>query len=352
MERPRRSEYTPNDLLTFREAGSLDITPKFQRRSVWNLSKRSYFVDSLLQQMPVPSIYLREIQSDDYTKTVRQVIDGQQRIRAVLEYIDGDYSLSRGLSEQWAGKPFKKLSVDERDRIRNYHFPAEVFVGISDPEVLNIFARMNTFSVQLNRQELLNGSYFGRFKQTCYSLGFEHLEFWRKSRIFTEMRIARMNEVELSGECVILVMDGAQDKKASLKRFYADYDEAFPDQKRVTNQFRGTVDEIVETIGTQTLSETAFRGVPLFYSLFGAVHHLRYGSDLETRSLKRRLNSEEREALRNAVLRLSSIVEASKEDQVVPTKYQQFLTACSRQTDNIQPRRIRMHTILREAGLS
>lgn len=351
MERPRRAEYTPNDLLTFRESGALDITPKFQRRGVWRLPQRSYFLDSLLRQMPVPPIYLRETQADDYSKTVRQVIDGQQRIRAVLEYIEGDYSISRGVPGDWAGKPFEKLSSEEQNRVRNYHFTAEVFIGISDAEVLDVFARMNTYSVQLNKQELRNGKYFGWFKQCCYELAHEHLEFWRDGKIFTEQAIARMSEVELTSECVIFILDGPQDKKTSIDHFYAEHDEEFPQASDVQKKFRGTIDLISDLVPSDILRDSAFRRVPLFYSLFGAVHHARYGTSMKLPSYGRSLKKEERESMRAAILRLSAVVEAARAGEEVPSKYQRFVTACLRQTDNIQPRRIRIVTLLAEAGV-
>ncbi len=351
MERPRRSEYTPNDLLSFRESETLEITPKFQRRGVWRLPQRSYFIDTVLRQMPVPPVYLRETQSEDFTKTVRQVIDGQQRIRAVLEYIDGDYAISRSVPGPWAGKSFSRLALDEQERVRNFHFPAEVFIGISDAEVLDIFARMNTYSIQLNKQELRNGKYFGRFKTTCYELAHEHLEFWREARVFTEQGIARMLEVELASECMIFTMDGPQDKKSSIDRFYADFDEEFGAAKNVSSKFRGTIDLIAELVAPDALRETAFRGVPLFYSLFGAVHHARYGANMKAPSYGRALSKAEKESLRAAILRLSDVVQSARADESVPKKYQRFVTACLRQTDNIQPRRTRIETILREGGV-
>ena len=88
----------------------------------------------------------------------------------------------------------------------------EVFHGISDAEVLEIFARVNTYSVPLNRQELLNGKYFGFFKQSAYKLAYEHLEFWRRNGIYSETAIARMSEVELTSELMIVLTDGMQQK--------------------------------------------------------------------------------------------------------------------------------------------
>lgn len=350
MERPRRSEYTPNDLLAFREAGTLDITPKFQRRNVWRLPQRSYFLDSLLRDMPVPPLYFRETQSEGFTHVVRQVVDGQQRVRTILDFLDGKFSISRSLDSPWAGKPLSRLARDDQQRLKNYHFPVEVFVGVSDADVLDIFARLNTYSVRLNAQELRNGKFFGQFKQQCYGLAHEHLEFWRTHRLFTEQAIARMLEVELTSELVILTIDGPQDKKNSIDRFYSEFDDSFPERESVARRFRAVIDEIGETMG-DSLKETAFRRVPLFYSLFGAVYHDRWGLPrFDFPSRGSRMKSPEREGFRQAVLKLSNLVEAAAANEEVPSRHQRFVAACLRQTDNIQPRRTRIETILREAA--
>lgn len=315
MDRPRRSEYTANDLLAFRESGTLDITPKFQRRGVWRLPQRSYFLDSLLRDMPVPPIYFRETQSDDFSKVVRQVVDGQQRVRTILDYIDGQFSISRSLGSPWAGKSFNRLTDDEQQRLRNYHFPVEVFIGVSDADVLDIFARLNTYSVRLNAQELRNGKYFGQFKQECYALAHEHLEFWRQHRIFTEQSIARMLEVELVSELLILGLHGPQDKKKSIDRYYAEYDETFAKRTEAASRFRSIIDEVNVVLG-DSLRDTAFRRVPLFYSLYGALYHDRWGlPSVNVASRKRRLNSADVESFRQALLKLSNLVEAATNER-------------------------------------
>ena len=65
-------------------------------------------------------------------------------------------------------------------------------------EVLEVFARLNTYSVALNKQELRNGRFFGLFKQSMYQLAYEHLEFWRRQRIRTNPRPALTPIIELS----------------------------------------------------------------------------------------------------------------------------------------------------------
>lgn len=351
IDRPRRAEYTPNDFLNFRESGTLDITPKFQRRPVWKLPHRSYFIDTLIRGLPVPAIYLRETQRPDFRAPVREVIDGQQRIRAVLDFIDERFAISRSLPAPWAGKGYKQLSPQIQERISNYHFPCEVFHGLSDASVLDIFSRLNTYSIQLNRQELRNGRWFGHFKQCCYQLAHEHLEFWRTNRVFTEQAIARMHEVEFTSELLILGLAGVQDKKESIDTFYAEYDEAFPARDTAAKRLRATLDEISEALD-EVLPDTNFRRVSLFYALYGAVHHRLYGvANVDRATKKNSLRAAERSRLSDAVQKLSAYLDAAREENPVPRKYQPFVVASLRQTDNIEPRTRRLTTVYDEAGL-
>ena len=213
MQRPERSTYTPLDFITWRASDSLVIAPKFQRRGVWTTAARSFLIDTLLQGLPVPPIFIRVVQSEDNKRIIREVIDGQQRMSAILDFMDGKYRLSKNLDSDYAGRNFSELNLEQRNAIAQYGFVCEVFHGISDAETLEIFARLNTYSVRLNAQELRNGKYFGYFKQLSYRLAFEHIQFWRDHRIFGERAIARMNEVELTSELIIAQLDGMQDKE-------------------------------------------------------------------------------------------------------------------------------------------
>jgi hypothetical protein len=351
LNRPDRSAYTPLDFLQWHEAGTLQISPKFQRRSVWSRAAQSFLIDTLLLGLPVPPIYLRIVQDESRRGMIREVVDGQQRISAILDFLQDKYALSKNIESPCTGKRFSELGRTDKDAITQYSFICEVFYGIEDQTILQIFARLNMHSVQLNNQELRNGKYFGKFKQTAYELAFEHLEFWRNQRIFTEMAIARMNEVELTSELIVLMLDGIQDKKKSIDAFYQKYDEEFAAREKIEQTFRSTIDVLTEAVGDE-LNQTVFRRVPLFYSLFSAAYHRMYGIphvDISTpaRGTLMRL---EKEGLQSAVRELSNALSAvTEEASSPPPSYEAFITACLRQTDNFRPRQVRFENVYRAA---
>jgi hypothetical protein len=352
MERPERGSFTTLDFISLQEVGSLELSPKFQRREVWKTPARSYFIDSILQDIPVPPIFLRTTQSDDKKRTIREVIDGQQRLRAVLDYVADKYALSKSAVKRHGGKRFSELDGDSKDKILNYSFPCEKFQNLSDPEVLEIFARVNTFSVRLNDQELRNGQFFGLFKRLAYSLAYEHLEFWRRHRIFSEGNIARMEEVELTSELIIAQLDGQQDKKKSIGAFYANYDDTFEERDEMLAHFRTTIDIINDALA-DNLSETEFRRPPLFYTLYCTTYHRLFGLPKEPSESPRkgRFPKKDITSLRDAALELSDKITAAKHDQEIARGDVSFVNACLRQTDNIKPREIRLRRLYKDAFL-
>lgn len=349
MTQATRSVYTPTDFVQWRAANCLSLTPKFQRRGVWKPAARSFFIDTLLRGMPVPPVYIRTMQSPNRDRIIREVIDGQQRISAVLDYIDGEYRLSKSLRAPWASKSYSALAVPEQDRVMGYAFSAEVFQGISDLEVLEIFSRLNTYSVKLNAQELRNGRYFGPFKQTMYGLAHEHLEFWRRHGAFTERAIARMLEVEFVSEIVIAFLAGMQDKKKSIDEYYLNNDEQFTESDAVSRRFREVADSIGLAFSTdRDLGE--FKRTPLFYSLFCAVYHRRYGlQGVSLATPKKSISVAERLSLSEAVAKLSDVIAEGRAKQRVAERYQEFVAACLTQTDNLKPRQVRLRTLYRMA---
>ncbi|HDR8930915.1 DUF262 domain-containing protein [Burkholderia vietnamiensis] len=339
--KPDRSTYTPQDFIEWREANALVLSPKFQRRSVWQPAARSFFIDTILRAMPVPPIYMRIVQSADRKKAIREIIDGQQRLTSVLDFIDGKYRLSRTLDGPWKGKAFDALDEPEQQAILNYGFSAETFKGISDEQVLEIFSRLNIYSVQLNKQELRNGEYFGLFRQTAETLARDHLQFWRRHHLFTERDVARMIEVEFVSELLIVILAGMQDKKTSIDQFYADYDESFPARDKIIQSFSVVLDEINE-IFPETLSETEFKKTPLFYTLFCVILSRRFGMPNAPINVARRvITKDNRQSINTAVRNLSDALVQTRQKKAAPRGYERFVSAASSQTDNIGPRETR-----------
>jgi hypothetical protein len=280
--------YTVSDFLTWQRNGLLELSPSFQRRPVWSPSAKSFFVDTIVRGLPNPIIFIRELTDLKTLQPIRQVVDGQQRLRTVLSYIDPqclkDYQKSRDFFQvlithnvELSYKNFDKLPKEIQEQILGYQFTTHVLPsGVDDKQVLQIFARLNSTGVKLNSQELRNATYFGDFKETAYKLAYEQLARWRKWGIFAEDNIARMDEVELTSDIILLIQKGISTKsKYSLDKIYQDFDNELPKKSVIQIRFRNVMDSIDGVLGS-ALKDTVFSNKTLFYYIFALVYDLQY----------------------------------------------------------------------------
>jgi hypothetical protein len=336
--------FTISDLYNWYQTKELFLQPKFQRRKVWKPIARSYLIDTIVRGLPMPKIYFRMQVDPKSVKSVREIVDGQQRLDAIFAYIEGKFAVSRTHDSIAAGKRFNALPEHVRTAILSYDLSADLLIGADDPQVLQVFARINSYSVTLNAQEKRNAKFFGLFKDLAYELGTTHVAFWVDNRILTNQAIARMGEAELASELLVGLLAGLQDKKKSLDGYYRSYEDVFPAAKEIRDKFEKTIAWLGNNI-MQDLKGTIFQRRALFYSLFMAVAAAMFGIDGEEGPFKRfpqrTLSDAQRKQLRAELLQLSNATRA----EVPPRQFAKFVTASARQTDNIKPRQIRHRRI-------
>jgi Protein of unknown function DUF262 len=287
----QRSEFSVSDFLTWKKSGELNLSPSFQRRPVWNKKAKSYFIDTIIRGLPIPIVFIRERTELESLRTLREVIDGQQRIRTSLSFVDpsclddfdetfDDFKISRTHNKTLANKKFPDLPAEIRKRILSYKITTHVLPSDTDDrQILDIFRRMNATGTKLNSQELRNAEYFGEFISSVYDLAYQFLDEWRKWKLFSEMDIARMKEAEFISELYILVMNGVTEQSQSIiKRFYSDNDVTFsskqPAEKRVTALLKKIDDDYGDAIGDSIFSNKIW-----FYPLFAVLNEYFYGDD-------------------------------------------------------------------------
>jgi uncharacterized protein with ParB-like and HNH nuclease domain len=342
VERPHTRSIGVNDFIRWREEGSLVLSPKFQRRRVWPVKAKAFLIDTILRGLPIPKIYMRQHLDLRGSKTIHEVVDGQQRLGAVLDFRSDALRLSED-NPDFPGAKFSSLTRDAQKAFLTYEFTVDLLIDAADADVLDIFARINSHSVPLNAQEKRNAKFFGSFKSTVYTLGFQHLEFWKRHRILSDAAVARMKEAELTSELLVAMAAGLQDKKKSLDTYYKKWDDRFPYQQKSVDRFQDIIDLLNTQVGDY-LGNSNFRRPALFYSLFLALYEIRYGQLAKLTSTKAAFGDKEGRKLRAALAKLNDYLEMEQP----PREYQAFVTASQRQTDNITPRRTRHTAIIQE----
>jgi uncharacterized protein with ParB-like and HNH nuclease domain len=138
----------------------LELQPAFQRNPVWQDKQKAYLIDTILRGYPIPEIYLqREVDALGNEKYI--VVDGQQRIRACMEFIAGAVALGDE-SGALSGDYFDDLTDENKQKIFEYRFLIRDLPPLSDAEIREIFGRLNRNNVALNPQELRHATYWGR----------------------------------------------------------------------------------------------------------------------------------------------------------------------------------------------
>src|SRR4051812_11576144 len=184
------AQYTVGDVWAMHERGDLDLAPEFQRNSVWPQRAKAYFIDTLLQDRPVPLLIVERSASAQTGKSRLSVVDGQQRLRAIIEYLDGAFRLgvAEGGTEE-RGR-FHELDPGEQERLLSYPLLVQVLEDYSAAEIRDIFIRLNKYVARLRPQELRHARAPGEFSRFVDQLG--GLDFWSENRVFSPTQQARM----------------------------------------------------------------------------------------------------------------------------------------------------------------
>lgn len=311
-----------NDFLSWQKQGALVLSPSFQRRPVWDKIAKSFLLDTILRGLPVPVIYIRERLDLDAQQTIREVVDGQQRLRTLFGFIDlylledatdrDDFRIARKHNSELANKTFTQLDIGLKSQLLEYEFSVNVFPSeVEDRDLLQIFARLNSTGYRLTSQELRNAEFFGSFKTVMYNLALEQLDRWREWRIFNEQEIARMAEVEFTSDLCISIEDGIYGKsKAKIDRFYRNYDDEYAYGDEVARRFRLVMDTIEKVLGDH-IANTVYRREVFFYSMYMAIYDLMWGLT-SSLSVKSRPRTFEASAVRAQLLEVSDRFEKKR----------------------------------------
>lgn len=245
------------------ESGELEMKPPFQRNPVWTHPQKSYLIDSILNGFPVPEIYMQEY-IDETGKQRNVVIDGQQRIRACLEFVEGRFEIIGEESPTWGGMLFDDLSAEDKRKVFGYKFIVRQLPDMSDEDIRGIFQRLNKNVVALNAQELRQATYWGPFIKTMQEIA--NYGYWSTTGVFTPLNIRRMLDIEYVSELAVAVLHGHQNKKETLDNYYAAYEEDFEQREELVEKFKRVIFELEQLL--PDIKNTRWRKKSDFYSLF------------------------------------------------------------------------------------
>lgn len=270
--------YSILDITRLLKSSELSIQPKYQRRrTAWPVNAKTALLDTLLNNFPIPPIYLRDYVNDK-GKRVKEIIDGQQRISTINEFYEGDFALSNNIYDpNLAGCLFSDLPYIEQQLIEDFEVSFISIRGASDSDIISIFSRLNSFSLPLNTQEKLNSKYAGELKTLVYDLASEYNTFWTDFKILTPAVIARMADASLVSDILYTVTYGTKSAGTSLiEKMYKEFDEDFPQKTVFTNNFNKTISILGQLLEAEQVQKV-FKPKFMFYSLFLVIYARLFG---------------------------------------------------------------------------
>jgi Protein of unknown function DUF262 len=164
--KPSVTNPTIADVYQLIDEKRLELRPDFQRKFVWTHEHQEAFIDTVLSGLPFPEIYVCEGDVDvERLRTTRLVIDGQQRLTTIRNYIEGCGD------HPWLKiKTYDQLTNDEKQEFLSYQVVMRDLGKIDEETTREIFRRINLTKFKLDDIEIHNAVYDGRFIKTAKSI--------------------------------------------------------------------------------------------------------------------------------------------------------------------------------------
>ncbi|HEV2033230.1 MAG TPA: DUF262 domain-containing protein [Candidatus Dormibacteraeota bacterium] len=154
--------------------GNLVISPEWQRSFVWKSKRKKRFIESLLINLPIPSI----LTWFDAKSQREYVIDGRQRLETLVRFCSTREQLEqlqinekpfktfsskeplfappRGQLREVANRRFDQFPQNWKERLYRQTFRIIRFNRLTRPQLYQVFERYNTGGIQLQAQEIRN----------------------------------------------------------------------------------------------------------------------------------------------------------------------------------------------------
>ena len=225
----------------------IDTNPDYQRPAVWGIPQKQLLIDTILKGYDIPKLYLRKVASnpDKY-----EVVDGQQRLRAIWGFINEEYALADNADDlngvKIAGLKYGQLMDDIRlDCFDAYNLDVVVITDSDEDEVREMFLRLQN-GTSLKAQEKRNAMP-GKMRDFVKSLVkhkfFENVHY-KNERFAHDQTAAQMCLLEINGEICNI-------KNNDLNKLYKDYKD-FDENSREAKKVKRVLDYLLKVFPEKT----------------------------------------------------------------------------------------------------
>ena len=269
------SNYSIIEIIEMLGRRDLIVNPNYQRAAgLWPDGPSSYFIDTILEGFPFPKIYLYEFMNRTERKIKKEIVDGQQRITAIRRYVNNEFRVKG--DNDYSGMLFSELPIEVQEKFLSYTVSVDVIRNATRSEILQMFRRMNAYTLPLNNAEKRHSTYLGEFKWFINETSDSLNEFFVEFGVFTDRQIIRMGDAEFISDCIISMQRGiVSASPTDLSKLYQQYDENFPQRAEYYNILTETFGFISSNF--EVLRKSFFMKSYALHSLITALIHARYG---------------------------------------------------------------------------
>lgn len=256
--------------------GKLFADPSYQRRKVWNDQDKVRLIETILMELVMPEVFFWTTDRDPDTGFAStHIVDGQQRINAIVDFISGEFSLNERylMNDQiklcCGKKSFRQLDEIYKNKIWEYPISiVEIDTECTMADIKEMFYRLNLTNYNLNQQEKRN-SKESAFGDKCEALS--TYDFWEKTKLFSSVDAKRMRDVEYCCSIYILANEGIVDQTNGKKinNYYDDYKDEFDTGDELKNKILCAMEVIEDIIDKSTIAFVSKKAQ--MYTLFSVV---------------------------------------------------------------------------------
>jgi hypothetical protein len=231
------------------QEGRIVIDNSFQRKYVWSRKNQISLIESILLGYPIPEfIFLQKMSS---SRTSLVVIDGQQRIGAIVDFINGEFELSRkhlidnDLSHSVGDMKYENLNHEQRMAFLDYPLSFRIIGSdLNENEIRAIFTRLNSNSLPLNPQELRNATYDGEFLKLAEEIA--DFDFWNKYQLFSNQERRRMQDIQFVSSILLFFRMGisGETNQEVYNKVYDMYNEVYEEKTSDYQLFKKLLNQI------------------------------------------------------------------------------------------------------------
>ena len=226
-------------LLSGLKNGTLIPRPEFQRRLVWANKHKIAFIQTVLEGLPFPEIY---IAAGDVNLTSGEgnemIVDGQQRISTLYQYFTGSDEIKYPSDVL----PYEKLTPQQQEDFLEYEVVIRDLGKQTIENIKTIFQRINSTNYSLNAVEIHNSRFDGALKMFAEELS--ENSFFEDHSVFTNNDIKRMRDLGFSLLTSITLLSSYFNLETVFETFLEKYNDEFPDSEKLKTEIEFILNQI------------------------------------------------------------------------------------------------------------